>query len=195
MRVADTPEGMDANDLLVRCGAEELLRLVDDAPDAVLSSDGWIERCAGMPLLEYERIRGSVARELGVRKSALDLAVRNRAGIRQGAANEGAQSALPELSAWETPVDIADVLGDISRLISEYVHLPVYGIDTMALWSAHTFIMDHIAVSPRLAVQSPGRVAGRRWRGVVSNLVPRALATDITPAAVFRVMKTAGQRC
>ena len=192
VRVTQTPAGHDANSILLSEGADVLVELVDNAPEASLSLDGEIERCANLRPMDYETGRKELARELGVRVTALDNAVNARRREDDLEANETAASiGLPEIEPWPTAVDLGKVLERAAEIASEYVFMPRHSMDALILWSAHTHLMSQIGVSPRLAVQSAGPGCGKTvTMEIVSNLVPRPLTVaSITTAAVFRVIE------
>ena len=49
VRVTNTPGSEDANSLFINPGAARLAELIADAPDAVLSPDGWSRKAPGWP--------------------------------------------------------------------------------------------------------------------------------------------------
>ena len=192
VRVTQTPADADANSLLLSEGTEALIQLIDEAPEARLSRDGEIERCASLEPLDYEADRKRLARDLGIRVSALDRAVEARHHEEDGEGN-GALDAigLTEIVPWPEDVDLGSVLDRAADLTSAYVFMPRQSVDAVVLWSAHTHLMSMLGVSPRLAVQSAGPGCGKTVAmEVVSNLVPKPLTVaSITPAAVFRVIE------
>jgi hypothetical protein len=76
--------------------------------------------------------------------------------------------------------------------MSEYLVADKNALLTAVLWVAHTHIIDHLDVSPRLAAQAPSAGCGKTISmEVVANLVPRPLmASSITPSVVFRVIES-----
>jgi putative DNA primase/helicase len=192
VRVTETALGSDANDTFLSEGPTELLRLIEAAPVAELSTEGWFEKCARMPRLDFEQNRKSIASNLDIRVPFLDEEVALRRSDQEvTVADEESAMGLSDIEPWDEPVELGSILDEISATIAQYVHLSPVGIDTCTLWAALTHVTDMVHVLPRLAAQSPGPGCGKTvLMEVISNLSPKALmAASITAASVFRVIE------
>src|SRR5262249_53865895 len=94
-------------------------------------------------------------------------------------------------SPWPEPVDDAELLADLIRLITTFAALPPGTDIAVALWIMFAHAIDHFAVAPLLALVSPTKRCGKTTLlGILSRLVPRAIPTsNITPAALFRAVQ------
>ena len=191
--ITDTPLEADANALLQSDGPGRLLELVDSATAAELSTDGHIERCAGLNNTDYEETRTALAKQLGVRVSFLDKKVAARRKEEEDPTANEDTLGLEDLILWPDPVDLAEVLDDTSSNLAQYIAADSATLDTATLWAAHSHAISMINVSPRLAAQSPGPGCGKTvTMEAIGNLVPRPLtASSITSAVVFRVIEAA----
>jgi putative DNA primase/helicase len=69
--------------------------------------------------------------------------------------------------------------------------MPDWAADTVALWAAHTHLVDCFGISPRLAIRSPEKGCGKTTLlDALSRIVVRPLPTaNATAAAIFRVVE------
>lgn len=149
-----------------------------------------IIRLSALPPLRYDRERKNAAKRLGVRTPVLDLLVKaERKGSGTGAS--GHEIELPEPEPSDDPVKGAALLDDIVGEIRRYVVLPENAARACACWVLHTFVAERFLVSPRLCISSPTKGCGKTTLlDVLAKLVQRPLiASNITPAAVFRVIE------
>jgi hypothetical protein len=161
-----------------------------DADGAGEADDAEIERLAKFSLLKYERERETAAKRLGVRTSILDkLVAAKRGGQDNG--KQGHALSLHEPEPWSDPVDGASLIHNLSASIRGYVVMSNHAADAAALWVVHTYLLNSIAMSPRLAITSPEKNCGKTTLlDVLSNLVMRPLPTaNATAAAIFRVVE------
>lgn len=57
---------------------------------------------------------------------------------------------------------VADLLEDLRQFVLRYVILPsVWSSIVVTLWVAHTWLMEYLDTTPRLAIQSPGKRSGK----------------------------------
>jgi hypothetical protein len=216
----EIPEGGDVSDWLAVGGdhtAERLEALMEAAPDweaaedadateaaageaasgeAPLDSDQELERLARMSVLDYAQARKDAAKRLGITAvSFLDTAVKaKRAELGLNAKDDGKQGRaieLPEPTPWETPVNGAELLDAVAAAIRRYVVMPDYARNAAALWVVHTYLLDRLMITPRLAITSPTRGCGKTTLlDVVSLLVFRPLsAANCSPSSIFRVVE------
>ena len=92
---------------------------------------------------------------------------------------------------WMEPVEGAELLSGIAKLLSQFVVLPQWGAETLASWVLHTFAFELRDVSTYLAIESPQKRCGKTTLlTVLSELVNRAVvAANISQPAFFRVIE------
>lgn len=91
-------------------------------------------------------------------------------------------------------VDGSMLLHDITATIQRFVVLPEGGAEALALWVAHSYLLDAFDVSPILALGSPTKRCGKTSTlRVLAGLVRWPLpASSISAATIYRVVE---QRC
>ena len=139
--------------------------------------------------LEYERVRESEAKRLGVRVGALDKeAARARGDAEPDAPGSGRVLALEDPEPWPEAVDGAALLDDLADVFPKFLVLSEGAAEALALWTLHTHAHDAARISPILAVTSPQKRCGKtKTLDVLGPLVRRPLpASNITAAALFR---------
>jgi putative DNA primase/helicase len=83
---------------------------------------------------------------------------------------------LAEPEPWPEPVDAAQLLTDIARLIERHLYLPEHGATLLALWALHAWVPAAGAISPRLALTSAEAQSGKSTAlRLLSALTPRPL--------------------
>ena len=149
-----------------------------------------ISRLAKLGTLEYERERKAAAERLDIRASILDRLV---AAEREtsGDDRQGRALILPEPAPWPEPIEGTDLLDALSAAVRGHVVMADHAADTAALWAVHTYLLDRIGISPRLAITSPAPGCGKTTAlDVLARLVWRPLPTaNTTASAVFRVVE------
>jgi hypothetical protein len=157
-------------------------------PDPLIA-DVEISRLAKLNLIDYEREREIVAKQLDIRLSVLDDLV---ARARQAASAEPSLRFLPAVEAapWPEPVNGAQLLDEITAAIRRYVVLEKGAAEATALWVVHTYCFDAFAITPRLAITSAVMQCGKTTLlDVLSCLVHRPISTvNATPAAIYRTV-------
>ena len=139
--------------------------------------------------LEYERVRESEAKRLGVRVGALDKEVaRARGETEADAPGAGRALTLEDPEPWPERVDGAELLTHLAEVFERFLVLTDGAAEALALWAMHTHAHDAARVSPILAVTSPQKRCGKtKTLDVLAPLVRRPLpASNITAAALFR---------
>ena len=163
---------------------------IDGGPD---SAGAEIVRLATVSSLRYEKERRAAAKRLGVRSGILDGLVKaeRKKPVGDGSGLQGHAIELPEPEPWENPVDGAALLDEIVAAIQRYVVLSRHAARACACWVLHTFLAEYFLVSPRLSISSPTKGCGKTTLlDVLYRLVLRPLlASNVTPAAVFRVIE------
>ncbi len=98
---------------------------------------------------------------------------------------------LRDPEPWPEAVDGEALLRDVADLVERYIVLASGAAEVMALWSAHTYLLDVAEHTPYLALVSPTRRCGKTQAlRIVAALARRALrADDVSPAALYRVIE------
>jgi hypothetical protein len=198
LRVAEPPEGQDANAVLVACAAEGLRRLGEEAQPYDLPAEGAPKAAVDATArrhatlrrddpVGYERERKEVAKKLGSRTCTWDAVVAAHTG--EDAAGQGSKFMLPDPEPYAEPVDGAELLNDIARTVSRFLVLPSGGSSLLALWVVHSHAHDAADHSPILAVTSAEKRCGKtNLLHLLLRLTPRAFeSANITAAVLFRV--------
>ena len=199
VRVTSTPNGQDANDVLLAGGLVALRELIAGAEPATLSRDGEITRLSRLDRLAYDAERKAVAGQLGIRVPTLDQEVAKRRPKQQpaddGEATEvkgpGRPVEIPVIEPWPAPVDGAALLSDIASTLRQYVCLEPHQADAIALWSLFSHAFDAFEVAPKLVLESAEMRSGKsKTLRVLRRVVARPLmCSGITPAAMLRLIE------
>ncbi len=162
----------------------------DTAPEST-PTDAALKRLASLPAIDYERQREDAAKELGIRKSALDREVACRRADASGGSRQGRSLELPSPDPWPTPVEGASLLNQLTANFSQYLALPDGAAEALALWVLHTHAFAVSPITPRLALTSPEKRCGKTTcLRLIGALAARPLmAANITPAALFRTIE------
>src|SRR5262249_26307930 len=168
----------------------------DGVPDAGAGIDGDAEiQClAKLSLLKYERERETAAKRLALRTSILDKLVEaKRRELGQDDGKQGHRLSLPEPTPWPECVEGAELLCEMSAAIRKHVVMPYNCADATALWVVHTYMLDVLDITPRLAVTSPEKQCGKTTLlDVLCRLVWRPLeASNTTTSPIFRTIEKA----
>jgi hypothetical protein len=104
----------------------------------------------------------------------------------------GRELRLDDPEPWPEVVTGDTVLNSLVALLTTFVVFaePAHA-DALALWIAHTYLMEIWFISPLLVVNSPTMRCGKTTvLQLVAHLTSRALpASNISPAALFRVIE------
>ena len=97
-----------------------------------------------------------------------------------------------EIEPWPDPVDGAELLSELARVIGQYVVMEPRQRDAVALWAAHAHAHDLRDASPPLVIKSPTMRSGKtKLIETLERLVPRPLfLSGITAAFLERVIET-----
>jgi len=165
-------------------------------PDALELALRAFSDLAGPDPLRRATLRGAAIEALRARKVSGAAAVVDAAlGAGADAAESGSGGALdlPEPEPWPVAVDGAELLANLAAVIRRHVILTVEQADAVALWAIFSHAIDGARISPKLAITSPTPRCGKSTLlALIAALVPRPLvASNISPAAVFRVIEKA----
>jgi hypothetical protein len=160
VNVTNTPDGQDANSLLQTGGIAAIEDVLATADPAKLSPRGAVAKGANLHSIDYEAARKNLAREAGIKVTALCGFVRDERDRRRVSVEIIERDIHPE------PVDnIAEVLETARAEIAKYVVASPEQLDMVTMWSLHTHFVHHaiidIAISPRLAITAPTADCGK----------------------------------
>ncbi len=163
----------------------------DIAP--VESSDAAVARLALLSPLEYDRVRETAASKMGVRVSVLDAEVRN-ARPDSGDKRDAKQLIFAEVEPWPEPVNGAALLDEIIKTIGTFIICDESVKIAAALWITFTWLIDAVQVAPLAVITAPEKRCGKsQLLNLFHRLSRRPLvASNISPAALFRVMEACG---
>ncbi len=182
-------------DYLIQSARNKFNKPEPSEPVPLLSSADEIllNQLARLSHFEYDRVRGDKAKELGVRTAALDKEVDNRRA-RNKKNGEQKTLSLSEYEPWSESVDGTELMGQLVETFNKYLALSDGAAEALALWVIHCFAFDAFQITPRLAITSPEKRCGKTTcLSVLQGLVNKPLpASNITAAAVFRVIEQAG---
>lgn len=94
-------------------------------------------------------------------------------------------------AAWPEPVSTARILDELVSVLEQFVVLPAGAATAIALWILHTYVLDAVEITPRLAIVSPTMRCGKSTLlRLLRCLVHKPFATaSTTSAVVFRVIE------
>lgn len=94
---------------------------------------------------------------------------------------------LTEAKSWEpVDVDLSGLLNDVASFIRQYVVLTECQLWTLALWTAHTYVLEAAECTPYIRIQSAEKRSGKTLLlEVLSLVVARPWSTGRVTAAVL----------
>jgi hypothetical protein len=106
--------------------------------------------------------------------------------------NQSFQFSTPPAAA--EPVELSQLLDEISAIIRTHVVLSAHAATALALWVVHTYVFDTRDAVAYVSIESPEKRCGKTTLlSVLAGLACRALvASNITVSALFRVIDDAG---
>jgi len=195
------PMDSDFNDLARLAGSEAVLASIEAA--AIASSattventsqaesvsiinplDAAIQRLAALSHLQYEQVRKTEAKSLGVRQATLDALVKAARKQKDDAGN------LPftETDPCPEQVDPATLLNEIKTVISRFIVCSKEVAVACGLWITMTWMIEKFDIAPYIVITSPEKRCGKtQLLSLLSKLSYRSIAaSSITPSALFR---------
>lgn len=174
------------------CEVPDEFCLPDDDPDIDDgSSDGAeIDRLAALNLLDYDRQRGAAAQRLGIRADTLDKLVKEARGDKVETGG-GKAMCFREVPPWSDPVNIGELLNELTASVQRFMSLPDHAAPAIALWVVYTYcVVSYGHIAPTLAITSPEKRCGKSTLlGWLYRVVEKPmLAANITAAAIFRTI-------
>jgi len=148
-----------------------------------------VKRLAALENLDYEKVRVGEAKKLGIRAGALDDAVAKARQAQQ--ADSGQGILFPEVKPWPHPVDAAALLEEIRATFQRFIVADAHTGIAITLWIVFTWLIAWFKVAPLLIISSPEKRCGKTHTlDFIGRLSCRPLlASNISPAAVFRVIE------
>ncbi|MHB9839969.1 DUF3631 domain-containing protein [Paraburkholderia terrae] len=194
----DLPDGGDAVDWFDReravhgrePTADDVLSLpmvVMGTPAHIAESDEQvIARLAALAPIQYDRVRRTEAKCMGVQVSTLDRMV---AAGRTGDGEDAGP--FETVEPWHEPVDGAVLLDELVRVVRRFIVCCEATAHGCALWIAMTWLMESVDVAPIAAITAPEKRCGKsQLLFLIGRLSSRPLAaSNITPAALFRAIE------
>ncbi len=150
-----------------------------------------IARLAKLSVAAYEVERAAAAKRLRMRASVLDRLVDAERKTGGDDSRQGHALTLPEPQPWPDPVDGAKLLQDLATTIRRHVVMSDHSADATALWVVHTYLLDALHITPRLAITSPEKQCGKTTLiDVLTPLVWRPLSiANATASPIFRAIE------
>lgn len=107
-------------------------------------------------------------------------------------ARAGSELSLPDVDRWETPVDGAALLDEISATLRRFVVMSPEAADGVSLWTVHAHGIQAADYSPILTISSPVKGCGKTTlqQRLLRRLVPRAVPScNMSAASLFRLIE------
>ncbi len=126
------------------------------------------------------------AKELDIRKDALKKEV---VLLQDGYKAADALAATLGPEPWPEKVDGDALLDELVAAFRRYIVMDLPGLQTLALWSVHTYCFECWQNTPRLHIRSPKRLSGKsRVRDVLACTAAKPIVAEgVTAAVVFRL--------
>lgn len=147
--------------------------------------DTAIQRLAALSPLQYDQVRKTEAKTLGVRPGTLDAAVKE---ARKG--SDADDLPFTNVDPWPEPVDPATLLADIGTTIRRFIVCDKEVSHAVALWVAMTWFIDVVQVAPLAVITSPEKRCGKSLLlSLLRRLSARAITvSNVSPPALFRTI-------
>ena len=141
--------------------------------------------------IQYDRLRKSEAKRLGISVATLDKEVEKFRSHHANTNNGDDSDIFPIIEPWLDAVTAEELLQEISHTFKRFAILPEHADTVLALWVIFTWVIDYVGVSPILAVASPEKRCGKTTViSILGNLVCKPiLASNISAAALFRTVE------
>jgi len=137
-----------------------------------------IARLSKLSRFDYDTEQTDAAKQLGIRTKTLDAIVADRREPEDKGTGQGGRFEFTSFEPWESEVNGADLLNELTGLFSKYV-----------------ILRDHAAayVSPLLDITSPQKRCGKSTLlSILGQLTNKSiLASNISPAALYRTLEAA----
>jgi putative DNA primase/helicase len=150
-----------------------------------------LERLSTLTSLEYDRVRKDEAKLLEVNVSTLDKEVKQRIK-RHKDVEKSSLNTFSDIDPWDTPVNVEELLTEMSLLINELAVVSEHANTAIVLWIVFTWCIDYVDTAPILTLSSPEKQCGKTTiLSIIIELVFKPLpASNITAAALFRTIES-----
>jgi len=154
-----------------------------------------IEVLAQLDPIAYDRARAAAVERLDVRASTLDAEVRKKRhelGLdSEDDDGQGRAVRILDVMPWDESIDGGMLATMLACVVKNYVVLSAEAADAIALWVLHTWVIDKVAISPRLAITSPTKSCGKTTvLRLLNHLCRRPKRTgSVSPPALFRAVE------
>ncbi|WP_051937877.1 DUF3631 domain-containing protein [Ferriphaselus sp. R-1] len=98
---------------------------------------------------------------------------------------------FPPVSPFPDPINLAELLDEVSKLIRRYIVLTPHQADAVSLWIALTWGIDSVQIAALLLINAPEKSCGKsQLLELVGRMSARQLSvSNITLAGLFRVIE------
>lgn len=147
-----------------------------------------LDSLATLSEFEYEKKRKDIAKEMGVRTSALDKEVKSRRT--QSDEGQGQNVFLLTPEPWDDDVEGGELLSELMEVLSTHIVTNTENLLAISFWVLHAHTVNAFRYSTRLNITAPERGCGKTLvLDILQYLTPKALRTEnISTAAMFRLM-------
>lgn len=150
------------------------------------TDDAKIKQLAALSLLEYERVRVDVAKQLECRPAILDALVKVTR-------KEKNVDKLPfnEVEPCFEEIKPSQLLNEVSETIKRFIVLDDEEADAATLWIAYSWFIDVAEIAPLAIVNAPEKSCGKtQLLTVLGRMCYRPLpASNATLSALFRAVE------
>lgn len=145
---------------------------------------GRIVELADLDQFSYARLRREVAKELKIRLSDLDNAVK---ALQKD--NKADNKFFNEIEPWHEVIGPGDLATKILNKLTTYLALPKGAAVAIALWVLMTWVHDAVPVSPILLISSIEPNTGKTTTLDTVELMVKhpIVGTDFSPAVLYRL--------
>jgi hypothetical protein len=160
-----------------------------DENESTIDDEAEIQLLATLSVIDYERVRVGEAKRLGLRPAILDTLVKAaRKNLDEEEERTSGSLLFPDIEFWDDPVNIADVLDEIAKIIERHIVCERHTIIAASLWIVFTWCIDAVQIAPIACITAPEKRCGKsQLLRLLAKLSLRSLHTDnITAAALFR---------
>jgi len=149
--------------------------------------DAFLHRLAAMSPLDYDKIRKEAAEKLGIRTKTLDETI---ATIRKKKESAG-KLPFEDTEPHAEPVNIELLLDELKSIVSQCLICSKEAVTAITLWSALTWVIEHVHTAPLLFATSPTKRCGKTTLiRILTRLTRRTIAaSSISPAALYRAVE------
>ncbi len=143
-----------------------------------------LNRLSELDQIEYDQIRKTEAKKLGIRATILDNEITKLRGHKAAQETPFGTPVEP----WPEPVDGVTYLDSIFETLKRFIAAKPEVLRAATLWTSFTWFIDDVRVAPLAIITSPEKRCGKT---LLSTLMSRLCrdplpASNITPSALFR---------